>query len=105
MLSRRVYNKRIEGIDCGEEANQWFQTFLGNPKIQLIQHHPKLEYRPTNSDERFSQEEKYPIIYQNKAGLHIVNEASIRDLNRKFKSESEPATEGNFRPNVLFDDG
>jgi hypothetical protein len=33
-----MYRKDISGIDCGEEAHQWFETFLGKSGIRLIQH-------------------------------------------------------------------
>jgi uncharacterized protein YcbX len=99
----RVYRKDISGIDCGEVAHQWFETFLGKPGIRLVQHHQDLKYRDTNSNERRSDDHKFPIIYQNKSGLHLVNQSSVNDLNSRLSQESEALIYENFRPNVLVD--
>jgi len=98
-----LYRKEISGIDCGEEAQNWFEKFLGKPGIRLMQHHQDLSYRNTNSNERRTDDKKFPIIYQNKSGLHLVNESSINDLNAHFSQGSDPVIYENFRPNVVVD--
>ncbi|CAG2113491.1 unnamed protein product, partial [Medioppia subpectinata] len=103
LISTRVYGQHIKGIVCSDEANDWFQTFLGKPGIRLLQHHPSLDYRDTNSDQRRSDDKLYPIIYQNKSGLHLINESSVRDLNSRFTEGADHVTYENFRPNVLVD--
>lgn len=40
-----VFGQEIDGQDCGEEVNGWFQKFLGKPNCKLVKHHDLFEYR------------------------------------------------------------
>ena len=83
--------------------HNWFRTFLGKPHIRLVQYHQSFELRDTNSNHRRDDDKQFPIIYQNKSGLHLVNESSIKDLNSNFPEGSDFISHENFRPNVLVD--
>ena len=96
-----MYGQEIKGIDCGEYVNQWFRTFLNRPSVRLLQFHDSFKLRDTNSDKRRSDDNKFPIIYQNKSGVHLVNQSSIDDLNSNFPGPSEGVVHQNFRPNIL----
>ena len=78
---------------------------MGKPNIRLVQYHQSFKLRETNSNNRRTDDKQFPIIYQNKSGLHLVNESSVRDLNSNFEVEVErgSVTYENFRPNVLVD--
>lgn len=81
--------------------NEWFSKYLGKEGVRLFQYHPSFVLRPTNSDGRRKDDEKYRIIFQNKSALHLVNETSIKDLNQRFTQGT--IDHKNFRPNVLVD--
>ena len=98
-----MYGQEINGIDCGEEVNQWFIKFLGKESVRLVQYHESFKKRDTNSDKRRTDDNKFPILYQNKSGLHLVNESSLQDLNRNFPEEADGVIYENFRPNLLVD--
>ncbi|XP_054153440.1 mitochondrial amidoxime reducing component 2-like [Oppia nitens] len=103
VVSLRMYGQEINGLDCGPEVNHWFQTYLNNDSIRLVQHHSDFDYRDTNSDKRRPDDREFPIIYQNKSGLHLVNERSVADLNSRFTEGADHVTHENFRPNLLVD--
>lgn len=67
----------------------------------MFQYHRQFKLRPTNSDGRRRDDDKYEIIFQNKSSIHLVNEASINDLNKRFSQGS--VCHKNFRPNILVD--
>lgn len=98
-----MYGQEIKGIDCGEEVNQWFRSFLNRPSVRLLQYHDSFRLRDTNSNKRRTDDNKFPIIYQNKSGLHLINQCSVDDLNSNFPEGVEGVVYQNFRPNVLVD--
>ena len=81
--------------------NQWFRTFLNRPSVRLLQYHDSFKLRDTHSDERRNDDKKFPVIYQNKSGFHLVNQSSIEDLNRHFPEGKEGVVVENFRPNIV----
>ncbi|CAG2163333.1 unnamed protein product [Oppiella nova] len=89
-----TYRGKIKGIDCGPEANQWFETFLGRPGVRLLQHHHSFDFRDSNTYDRRNDDKDYPIIYHNKSNVHLINESSISDLNSRLP-------EGSDQTNVL----
>ncbi|CAG2163332.1 unnamed protein product [Oppiella nova] len=103
ILSFRMYGQQIKGLVCSDECNKWFQTFLGKPGVRLLQHHESFDFRDTNSDKRRNDDKEFPIIYQNKSGLHLINESSISHLNSRFSEGADHVCHENFRPNVLVD--
>ncbi|XP_054166553.1 mitochondrial amidoxime reducing component 2-like [Oppia nitens] len=98
----KMYNQEMKGINCGPEVNQWFELYFGRPGVRLIQHHPDLNYRTSNSHKRSTEDHKYPVIFQNKSTLHLVNERSIDDLNTYISTGAESLKQENFRPNILI---
>ncbi|CAG2180881.1 unnamed protein product [Oppiella nova] len=98
-----MYGQQIKGLVCSDECNKWFETFLGKPGVRLLQHHESFEFRDTNSDKRRNDDKEFPIIYQNKSGLHLINESSISHLNSRFSEGADHVCHENFRPNVLVD--
>ncbi|CAG2168667.1 unnamed protein product [Oppiella nova] len=103
IISINLYGQRIKGIDCGPEVNQWFETFLSRPGVRLLQHHHSFDFRDSDTYKRRKDDKDYPIIYQNKSGLHLINESSISDLNSRFPEGEDHAIDENFRPNLVVE--
>ena len=46
-MVNRVWSSATQGIDCGDEAAQWFSAYLGKTGVRLVQHVDDLMMRPT----------------------------------------------------------
>ncbi len=59
----RVWNQAIEGVDCGQEASDWFSKYLNKPGVRLIQHMPNLPMRGSSVavNKKLELLKKYPV--------------------------------------------
>ena len=59
----RVWGQTIEGIHCGEEAEQWFSKYLGKPEVKLIQHLPEFKMRNSGVQikDKVTNSHKFPV--------------------------------------------
>ena len=96
-----MYDQEMKGIDCGQHVNQWFRTYLNRPSVRLLQYHDSFKLRNTHSAGRRTDDKKFPVIYQNKSGVHLVNQSSIDDLNSHIPESNERMVVDNFRPNIV----
>ncbi len=44
----RVWGDELEGLDCGQEAAEWFQKYLGVPEARLVYAAAALKKRELN---------------------------------------------------------
>ena len=89
----RVWNDRVEAVDSGDSAAEWFSEVLGQ-SVRLA-YLPSWGVRPTDptydsigANVGFA--DGYPIL--------IVGQASLDDLNRRLAA---PLPMNRFRPNVV----
>ena len=89
--SVRVWTDWMPGLDVGSEVSAWFSDFLG-AKVQLVwmPHHAERRMNPAFGTSRISFVDGNP--------LHLINEASLRDLEARVGAEV--AVE-RFRPNLV----
>ncbi len=87
----RVWADWMPGLDAGETANAWFSEFLGM-KARLV-------WMPEHSERRMGANYgPSKISFADGNPLHLVNEASLADLEARVGSEI--ALE-RFRPNLV----
>ncbi|KAF8795376.1 mitochondrial amidoxime-reducing component 1-like [Argiope bruennichi] len=99
----RVHTDGIDGVDCGDEAAAFFQTYLNMPDVRLVRHFPSLPKRKYLKNHPFADKlrKENPVGFQDLAPIHILSKSSVDDLNSRL--EDNKISELNFRPNVLVD--
>ncbi|XP_023224733.1 uncharacterized protein LOC111625744 [Centruroides sculpturatus] len=98
----KMYKKTIEGVDCGDEAAEWFHKFLKKSDIRLIQYLPYFKTRPSEFQNLIDlNEDNYPLIYQAGNPYLILGQASLDELNSKL---DQYISYRNFRPNIVIDE-
>lgn len=43
-----MWGTETEGLDCGDEAGQWFSDYLLKPGVRLVQHVDGCKMRPSS---------------------------------------------------------
>jgi uncharacterized protein YcbX len=102
-------NEPFSCTDCGESAAKWLSTFLlekdeglrlgygdGNVSRNVVKIHKKLADYYSNLDNNITG------IFSDLAALHLVNQATVDDLNEKLPDD-EKLSFLNFRPNLLIE--
>ncbi|KAG8179098.1 hypothetical protein JTE90_005454 [Oedothorax gibbosus] len=99
-----VQGDSIDGIDCGDEAALFFQSYLQLPDLRMVQHVPTLPERKYLKNHPFYKRMKkeHPVGYQDLVAIHLVSQASVDDVNSHLADSQ--VSELNFRPNVFVED-
>ena len=92
-----------EGVDCGQEAGEWFDTFLGHSGLRLIHSAPSLRkkklaeqcYLNTKHSTALADD---VVAYADISPFQVLGEASLADLNSHLQL---PVSARNFRPGLL----
>lgn len=103
---------KVKGISEGEVAEKWFTAFLGEPAILMRSAPGFIKGLPRNIL-RWSTEEDQSKSFLSKAALHIINEASVRDLTKRVLANYPDQKDRDlikvtamaFRPNIVIDTG
>uniref|UniRef100_A0A8D1NER5 Mitochondrial amidoxime reducing component 2 n=2 Tax=Sus scrofa TaxID=9823 RepID=A0A8D1NER5_PIG len=99
--SNRLHNCRMFGLDtqgrdCGDEAAQWFTSFLKTEAYRLVQFEKNLKGR--QSKKIFSSvAQDYEVAYPDCSPILVISEASLTDLNTRMEKKVKME---NFRPNI-----
>ncbi|GBM46335.1 Mitochondrial amidoxime-reducing component 1 [Araneus ventricosus] len=103
IIQCRVHVDGTDGVDCGDEAASFFQTYLNMPGVRLVRHFPTLPKRKYLKNHPFLDKlrKENPIGFQDLAPLHILSTSTVDDLNSRLQEKK--VSELNFRPNVLVD--
>lgn len=102
IIQCKMYDKLIEGVDCGEKSAEWFQKFLKRNDIRLVQYLPNFKTRPSDFENLIDlNEDNYPLIYQAANPYLILSQPSLDDLNDKLQQN---VSHKNFRANIIIDD-
>ncbi|CAG2176315.1 unnamed protein product, partial [Oppiella nova] len=105
VIQTNVWGDPMEGVYCGLEAEEFFAQYLNKTGTKLIQHIPKQSVRDGYievNNAKVIRNAKYPIIYQDKSGLLVINQSSVDDLNSRLPTDALKTSYRNFRPNILI---
>ncbi|CAG2166741.1 unnamed protein product [Oppiella nova] len=105
VIETKVWGDPMEGVYCGLEAEEFFAQYLNKTGTKLIQHIPKQSVRDGYiqvNNAKVIRNAKYPIIYQDNAGLLVINQSSVDDLNSRLPTDALKTSYRNFRPNILI---
>lgn len=73
----------MKGVSKGPLADEWFSKFLGKDVI-FLRSAPGFKKEVPNTEQlKWRSEEDCTKGFVSKAAIHIVNEASVRDLREK----------------------
>ncbi|XP_045665597.1 mitochondrial amidoxime reducing component 2 [Ursus americanus] len=93
----RIFGMDIKGRDCGDQAAQWFTSFLKTEAFRLVQFEKHMKGRP--SREIFSTVvPNYQVAYPDCCPIMILSEASLADLNTRLEKKVKM---DQFRPNIV----
>ncbi|CAM2111231.1 unnamed protein product [Caretta caretta] len=93
----RLFGLDIQGRDCGDEAAQWFTTFLNTQSYRLVHFEPHMA--PRKSRDVFTTfRSTDEIAYPDCSPAMILSEASLEDLNTRLEKKVKIQ---NFRPNIV----
>jgi uncharacterized protein YcbX len=101
----RVWDDRMQGSDCGDEAAAWFSAYLDSP-CRLVTAGPSYNRRCapkyTPPALRTWLGATPPVSFADGFPYLLIGEESLRYLNDRLAKASEPAVEMNrFRPNMV----
>jgi len=107
-----VETKKGHGISEGPEADKWFTAFLGYDAF-LLRSAPNWKKQVPADVLKQTQAGDQTKGFVSKAAVHIINEASVRDLRERVMSKiTDPADRAKtkieampFRPNFVIDSG
>ncbi|XP_071511892.1 mitochondrial amidoxime reducing component 2-like [Diadema antillarum] len=96
----RVFRLGLKGEDCGPEASQWLNQYLGKPRFRLMRHLDRLGGKVLSDDSKWGHKAKSHerAVYQDLSQVNILGEKSLEQLNSHL---DEPVTIRNFRPNIV----
>jgi uncharacterized protein YcbX len=94
---QKVWSDTVQAHDEGDEAAEWFSTYLGL-EVRLLRmpddtvRRVDMRYSPEFAQVSFA--DGYPAL--------LISEASLEDLNEKMMARGKPALPMNrFRPNIV----
>jgi uncharacterized protein YcbX len=101
---------KVKGVREGEQFDQWFSKFLGKPVV-FLRSAPGFKKGLPMDILKWGVEEDLTKGFVSKAAIHLVNEASTRDLSKRVLAQySDPAERARinitsiaFRPNIIVD--
>ncbi len=105
-----IETKKGHGISEGPEADAWFTAFIGK-EVFLLRSAPNWKKDVPQNVLKQTVEGDMTKGFVSKAAIHIINEASVRDLReRVIKKFTDPAEIARirieplpFRPNFIID--
>ena len=89
----QIWENRIRAASLGNQASDWFSTFLGF-KCQLVYNNQAL--RPVNPKYAVGEDH---VSFADAFPLMLISEASLQDLNQRLDT---PIPMNRFRPNLVI---
>ena len=101
---------KVRGIAEGKQFDEWFSTFLGKQVI-LLRAAPEFKKGLPMNILKWGLDEDKTKGFCSKAAIHIVNEASTRDLTKRVLAQYPKKEDRDriaitsiaFRPNIIID--
>ncbi|GBM46340.1 Mitochondrial amidoxime-reducing component 1 [Araneus ventricosus] len=103
IIECRVVADSTKGVDCGDEAASFFQSYVDVPDIRLVRHFPSVSHREyiRNNPFELHLRKENQVAFQDLAPIHVLSKTSVDDLNARL--EEQKVTELNFRPDIFID--
>lgn len=98
----RVWEDRLEGMDCGDDAAFWFSTFLQMPNLRLLFSAPGLQRRELTWTNKPWGNPALPgdqSVFSDYCGYLVATEESLAFVNDHLKS---PVPMKRFRPSIVI---
>lgn len=91
---------KMQGYDCGEHCNHWFQQYLNYPDLRLIYFGRGLEPTPSHKKQFVGSlmRKTDVMVYAHTTSYMLMADSSIEDLNDRLEARVPYA---NFRPNII----
>lgn len=107
LLTAKVLDQDMQGLDCGDQAADWVKAFLGKGSdcdYRLVHHIPSLKkgdlvYGPSRCMLTVKSEDE--IFYQDVSPVYLCTEVSAQELAGRAQ---KPVTADTFRPNLVVGD-
>ena len=101
---------KVKGVAEGKEFDQWFSKFLG-VEVILLRSAPGFKKGLPMQILKWGSDQDLTKGFVSKAAIHIINEASIRDLSKRVDAQYSNEEERNqiqvssiaMRPNIIID--
>lgn len=101
---------KVRGMKVGKEFDEWFSSFLGK-SVVLLRASPDFKKGLPMNILKWGLNEDQTKGFCSKAAIHIINEASTRDLEKRvlaqYPNEEDrkkiAITSIAFRPNIIID--
>ncbi|XP_066282451.1 mitochondrial amidoxime reducing component 2-like isoform X1 [Branchiostoma lanceolatum] len=96
----KVFDVAGEGVDCGDQAAEWFSSYLNKPGTRLLFSAANCKKRDLTEWKMFREfaEEGDEVAFPDYAAFMMLSEASLDNLNSKLDL---PLSVRNFRPNIV----
>ena len=110
VVTFRIQGEPVEGVDCGDEAAYWFETFLSKPRCRLMYSAPTSLKRPLNTRElpglrpgfrHVGSTPEDKVAFTDICPFLVLSQASVDFLNRRL---CRPVELRRFRPNIFTTD-
>ncbi|XP_035665579.1 mitochondrial amidoxime reducing component 2-like isoform X2 [Branchiostoma floridae] len=100
LVHTKVFAVAGEGVDCGDEAAEWFSSYLNRPGTRLLFSASNCKKRDLKEWKMFAEfaETGDEVAFPDYAAFMMLSEASLDNLNAKLDL---PVTIRNFRPNIV----
>lgn len=102
--SCRIFQETgLKALDCGDEAAQWFQKFVGEPSLRLVYHDgTKTQRNLSDFQKKFTTTSPIDLAaFQNYTSFLVIANESIDELNKHLTDKVDSR---NFRPSILVSD-
>ncbi|XP_070566214.1 mitochondrial amidoxime-reducing component 1-like [Ptychodera flava] len=100
IVDTRVWNQDIQGIYCGQEAEDWLSKYFKSSGYKLLHANEKVALRDAFKKPRGKQVGKKGdvLAYHDDGTFTLMSQDTVDDLNQKL---DKPVSIRNFRPNIV----
>ncbi|XP_019642442.1 PREDICTED: mitochondrial amidoxime-reducing component 1-like [Branchiostoma belcheri] len=100
LVHTKVFAVAGEGVDCGDQAAEWFSSYLNKPGTRLLYSAAQCKKRDLKEWKMFAEfaETGDKVAFPDYAAFMMLSEASLENLNTKL---DQPISIRNFRPNIV----
>ncbi len=98
-LAVKVWDSRVEALDQGEQAREWFSAYLQDD-ARLVRFNPAVKRACST---RWTGEHRATTQFSDGYPLLVIGQASLDDLNARLAAKGAPALPmDRFRPNLVI---
>jgi len=102
-VETKIWDSTIEAFDCGDEAAEWIDSFLGKKGFRIVYHSDNMTRRrcdagPTRWHKNAKTTDK--VAFQDGFPFMLMTEPSVQELNSRLQTGKVAEME-RFRPNLV----